>query len=184
MRIKFREFILEDVPIYEKYYMGKYKWHEYDGPYYPDESEEESKKYIDSIRNKLEKNEKPFNGREVIADAETNQLIGTVNWYWILKETNWLEIGISIFDDTLWNQGIGYQALNLWIDQLFEGNTKLVRIGLSTWSGNIGMVKLAEKLGLKKEAEYKNAVIVKGQYYDSLSYGILKEDWYKLSSNK
>lgn len=39
------------------------------------------------------------------------------------------------------------------------------------------MVKLAEKLGLKLEARYRKARIVAGTYYDSVSYGILREEW-------
>ncbi len=179
LKIKLREMTLEDLPIYEMYYMEKYKWHKYDGPYYPD-NEEEDKEYIAGIRNKLENGQAAFNGRKVIADVETNKLIGTVNYYWVLKETNWLEVGIAIFDDKIWSKGIGYQALKLWINEILADKSELVRIGISTWSGNVGMIKLAEKLGLKKEAEYKNAVIVNGKYYDSVSYGILREEWYKL----
>jgi len=36
---------------------------------------------------------------------------------------------------------------------------------------------LAEKIGLKKEAVYRKARIVNNQYFDSISYGILKEEW-------
>lgn len=46
------------------------------------------------------------------------------------------------------------------------------------------MMKLAEKLGLEKEAEYRKARIVDGKYYDSISYGILKEDWERRSKAK
>ena len=72
----------------------------------------------------------------------------------------------------------------MWIDEIFEQNPKLIRIGLSTWSRNERMMKLAEKLGLKKEAVYRKARIVDNQYYDSVSYGILKEEWQALSNNK
>jgi putative hydrolase of HD superfamily len=34
----------------------------------------------------------------------------------------------------------------LWIDEMFQKHPKIIRIGLTTWSGNIGMMKLAEKL--------------------------------------
>lgn len=181
MEIKLRDMILEDLPIYEMYRMPGHKWHEYDGPYYADMSEQELKEYIAEIKTTLENNERPFHNRKVIADKETNTLTGTVNWYWKSKETNWMEVGIAIYDENLWNKGIGYKALKLWINEIFISHPELVRIGLSTWSGNIGMMKLAEKLGLKKEAEYKKARIVKNKYYDSISYGILKEEWYELN---
>ena len=65
----------------------------------------------------------------------------------------------------------------MWINKIFDKNPELIRIGLSTWSGNTRMMNLAEKLGLKKEAVYRKARIVDNQYYDSISYGILKEEW-------
>lgn len=68
-------------------------------------------------------------------------------------------------------------CLKMWINEVFKENARLVRIGLSTWSGNERMMKLAEKIGLKKEAVYKKARIVNNEYYDALSYGILRSSW-------
>ncbi len=181
MEIKLRDLMEEDLKSYEMYHSPESKWMEYNGPYYGQMTIEELKQDIEAIKSKFKNNEKPWKHSKVIADAKTNKLIGSVNWYWKSKETNWLEIGLVIFDEKLWSKGIGYQALKLWINQVFIDRPEIVRIGLSTWSGNIGMMKLAEKLGLKKEAEYKKARIVKGEYYDSVSYGILKEEWYKLN---
>lgn len=84
-----------------------------------------------------------------------------------------------IFNDDFWNKGIGYSALKLWIKEVFNQREEIVRIGLTTWSGNYGMVKLAEKIGMKEEARYRNARIVNNHYYDSVSYGMLKEEWKK-----
>jgi len=38
------------------------------------------------------------------------------------------------------------------------------------------MIELAKKLGVQKEAEYRKARIVNGKYFDSISYGILREE--------
>lgn len=91
-----------------------------------------------------------------------------------------MEIGIVIFNEEYWGKGIGSTALKIWINEIFSENPKLVRLGLSTWSGNKRMMKLAEKLKLKKEAVYRKARIVNEQYYDSVSYGILREEWLTL----
>ena len=88
-----------------------------------------------------------------------------------------MEIGIIIFNDCYWGHGIGHKALKMWIDEIFDKNPKLIRLGLTTWSGNERMIKLSETIGLKKEAVYRKARIVDNQYYDSVSYGILKEEW-------
>jgi len=39
------------------------------------------------------------------------------------------------------------------------------------------MIRLALKLGMIEEARFRNARIVLGNYYDSVSYGILREEW-------
>ncbi len=39
------------------------------------------------------------------------------------------------------------------------------------------MMHLTEKLGYQKEAVFRKARIVKGEYYDSIGYGILREEW-------
>lgn len=63
------------------------------------------------------------------------------------------------------------------MDDVFEEKKQIVRLGLTTWSGNIGMIRLAKKLGMKKEATYRNARIVNGEYFDAVSYGVLREEW-------
>ncbi len=49
--------------------------------------------------------------------------------------------------------------------------------GLITWSANIGMMKLAEKLGMRQAACLRKCRLWQGKYYDSIRYGILKEEW-------
>ncbi len=159
-------------------------YHEFNGPYYSRMSKDEIDKFILQVEKNISNNKKPIFEKKVIVNEETNELIGEVNWYWKSEETKWLEVGIVIFNEKYWGKGIGYRVLPKWIDEIFQEFPDIVRVGLSTWSGNIGMIKLAEKIGLKKEAEYKKARIVNNKYYDSLSYGILKNDWFKNNYEK
>lgn len=76
-----------------------------------------------------------------------------------------------------WGQGKGYETLGLWSDYLFHNEPQFVRLDLRTWSGNIGMMKLALKVGYKEEARFRMARIVNGEYYDGLGYGILRSEW-------
>lgn len=71
--------------------------------------------------------------------------------HWSNCKTLWLNIGITIYDPNNWNKGIGVKALNLWIENIFNIYNELEHIGLVTWSGNIRMLKMAEKLGIKKK---------------------------------
>ena len=42
------------------------------------------------------------------------------------------------------------------------------------------MMKLSEKLGLKLEGRIRKVRYYKDVYYDSVKYGILREEYYKL----
>lgn len=175
--IKLRDLKIEDL---EQYYELKHpsKLHnQYNGPYLGIISEEELKGDIEYFREEfLKGNPQPYKGK-LIVDAITGELIGNTSYYWKSKETLWLEIGLTIFNEDYWNKGIGFDALTLWITEVFKNHPEIVRLGVTSWSGNPGMLRLAEKLGLQLEATYKKARIYKGKYYDSVSYGILREEW-------
>lgn len=102
--------------------------------------------------------------------------IGTVGCYWIDKNTDWLETGIVIYDPTYWNGGYGTEAYKLWIDYLFD-HTALHRLGMSTWSGNYRMMKVAKHIGMQGEARIRQARQVDGQYCDAIKMGILRSEW-------
>lgn len=177
-KIVLRELELTDLESYYYWNLPTREFHNYDGPYYGRRNETELREYVESLRIKLTNGERDvLEQKKIIADAETNEIIGTVNWYWKSEETFWMEIGIVIFNEDYWGKGIGYMALEQWTDDIFNANKELVRLGLTTWSGNKRMMKLAEKLSFKCEAIYRKARIVNGEYYDSLSYGILREEW-------
>lgn len=175
--ISIRSIRLTDLKAYEHWSQPIHSYHSFNGPYYRKKTSEEISDYIYNIQQKLEANEDPLPRKKMIVDPSDN-LIGEVSWHWKSEETNWMEIGIVIFDESYWARGLGQQALKLWITDLFNTYHQLVRIGLSTWSGNTGMIKLAVKLGMRQEACYQNARIVNGQYYDSVSFGLLKEEWF------
>lgn len=109
----------------------------------------------------------------ITADEKT---IGYVGAYWIDRHTDWLETGIVIYDTQYWNGGYGSEAYRLWIGFLFEFTT-LHRLGMSTWSGNERMMKVAERLCMKEEARIRKARVVDGEYFDAIKMGILREEW-------
>jgi RimJ/RimL family protein N-acetyltransferase len=104
------------------------------------------------------------------------RLIGTVSYYWEHKETRWLEAGLAIYDSTHWNGGYGTEALRLWVDHLFA-TLEIARVGITTWSGNPRMMRLAEKLGFQLEGRMRRCRYWNGVYYDSIRMGVLREEW-------
>ncbi len=174
MKINIRPIVEKDIDIMAFWTQIGMKWQETNGPYFGEDAIDE--KWIQSKKKQFQESKSNFKYLQAIVD-ENDNMLGTVNWYWKSIETYWMEIGIVIYDDKNWGKEIGKKALTIWINYLFDSNPELVRIGLTSWSGNIRMIKLAKKLGMQEEARYRNARIVKGLYYDSLSYGILKDEW-------
>ena len=103
--------------------------------------------------------------------------IGIVTRHWEDEKTRWLEIGIVIYQQKYWNGGYGTRANKLWMDHIFQTNTELEHIGLTTWSDNHRMMRAAEKIGMIKEAQIRKVRYWKGHYYDSVKYGIIREEW-------
>jgi RimJ/RimL family protein N-acetyltransferase len=166
----------EDLSCYIKWQISGHEWQKLDGPYYRSKDfdlqkqREEFQKHLSSPTAAPPK-------RLAITAIGKDGLMGTVNSYWESKETHWLCAGITIYDPMLWGKGIGFEALGLWTEYLFRCYEEIVRLDLRTWSGNNGMVRLAEKLGYQQEACFRKARIVDGKYFDGLGFGILREEW-------
>ena len=88
----------------------------------------------------------------------------------------WLDMGITIYTENLWNKNIGGTALKKFISYLFE-NYDLPHLGLTTWSGNPRMMHVAEKIGMQQESCVRQVRFYNGKYYDSMKYGILRDEW-------
>ncbi|GGE52364.1 acetyltransferase [Pullulanibacillus camelliae] len=144
------------------------EWKKWDAPYFP-----YKRPSFRSFRNQI------LDGmvegmRYLIINA--GQIIGMVTYYWEHRSSNWLEAGIVIFNPDYWSGGYGTKAMYLWIDHLFA-TLPIVRCGFTTWSGNGRMMKVGEKLGMTLEARLRKCRFYNGNYYDSIRYGVLREEW-------
>ncbi|MGX6979573.1 GNAT family N-acetyltransferase [Vagococcus elongatus] len=107
-----------------------------------------------------------------------NQIIGAVSWEWEDGELKkWLEFGVVIFVHEYWNQGLGTEICRMWIHHIFSTQTELLKIGFTTWSGNYRMVKIGKKLNMMLEANIRKVRYYEGEYFDSISFGLLREEW-------
>lgn len=178
-QVHLRDWILTDLEVFSYWLQPGHRWQELDGPYYKtDHTPESILNLVERIKTRIETNNLSTPRQNlIIADPLDNRLIGQVSRYWISEETNWLAAGIVIYDPELWGKGYGTEALELWTNYLFDAFPQIVRLDLQTWSGNTGMMRLAIKLGYQLEARFRNARIVKGDYYDALGYGVLREEW-------
>lgn len=144
------------------------EWKKWDAPYFPHES-----KTYEAF---LSESDYWTNQQARWAVEVAGEFIGVVTYYWEDDSSKWLECGIILYESKNWGKGIGTRALTLWIDHLFK-ELPLVRVGFTTWSGNERMMSLGNKLGMTLEARIRKVRYYDDNYYDSIRYGILREEW-------
>jgi len=77
-------------------------------------------------------------------------------------------LGIEICEPSLRGKGIGTAALEAFMDY-YKGENEFF---LETWSGNIPMIRCAEKLGFSEVGREKAAYNIDGELFDALTFGI------------
>lgn len=104
---------------------------------------------------------------------KNNIHIGNVSLQAIDYHNRSAEFAIIMGEKEHWGKGYSYAAGRMIIDHAFD-KMNLRRIYCGTSELNIGMQKLALKLGMKEEGRRKEAMFHKGGYVDMLEYGIVK----------
>jgi len=107
-----------------------------------------------------------------VIDNNNNEHIGNIS----LQSISWVdrnaEIAFLLGEKKYWGKGVMYEAGKLLIDHGFN-SLNLHRIHCGTSSENVGMQRLAEKLGMIREGARKEAIYKNGQYYDIVEFGII-----------
>jgi RimJ/RimL family protein N-acetyltransferase len=153
------------------------KWRHYDAPWegvHDSLTPEDEAKWRERVL-RLSASDRMPTPRAVIAGPD-GIMIGSVNAYVAQGTTDELYVGIGIYEDDLWGQGLGTEALWLWVDHLFA-NTEHHRIGLTTWSFNPGMMRVAEKVGFVPEGVEREVREWQGEHLDRVQYGMLRREW-------
>jgi RimJ/RimL family protein N-acetyltransferase len=102
--------------------------------------------------------------------------LGWVNRYPAKGNLGEWYVGIGIAEDAYWNRGLGTESLWLWVDYLFA-NSDFHRIGLTTWSFNPRMMRVAEKVGFLREGAQREVREWEGKFLDRVQYGMLRREW-------
>ena len=151
------------------------EWKLWDAPWQNrDRSEEKTREFLAEV---LKRPAERIPGRLQICHAD-GTYIGLVGSYLIDDDEMKRAIGIDICEKEYWCKGLGTQSIILWIAYLFKitGNASMY---CETWSGNVRMVKSAQKCGFKEIKRVKNKRFVRGQYYDALAFVLHKEEFIK-----
>lgn len=119
-----------------------------------------------------------------LADADDSLLathVGSCATYQIDSDFNIAEngphcaLGIDINDLVARGQGCATAALRLLIEYLFELGEPAVYC--QTWSGNVRMIGLAEKLGFHECCRKPGIRLVRGERYDGLTFVLYHEEY-------
>ncbi|GFH42147.1 hypothetical protein Hs30E_06980 [Lactococcus hodotermopsidis] len=74
-----------------------------------------------------------------------------------------MAIGLVLYAETTWGRQIGSRALKLWLTHLFA-TVDLPHIGFTIWSGNMGMIRIGQKLGMSEEAQIRKVRYWQNRY--------------------
>ena len=103
------------------------------------------------------------------------QAMGCVNFY--AERDSISGIGY-ILGKAWWGHGFVAEALRAAVDHGFD-TLKLHRLWLEIDPRNIGSVRVAQKAGFTAEGHFRKSFFLNGEYFDSVYYAMLYEDWLK-----
>ncbi len=175
-RILLRDRLHKDVDAYLRW-MSEGQWREYDAPWElaSAETEEERTALRVKFLARCENLDTPRDS--AIISTPEGRALG-----WLVRylrrqgmDDTWF-LGIDICEDDHLERGIGAEALGLWIDYLFS-ESKVNKLALDTWSFNLRMMRVAEKLGFTLEGRRREEIQWKGEWLDRMEYGLLRRDW-------
>ena len=125
---------------------------------------------------------------QVDVRGDVPRCIGWVASYYLTEKfvftkerTDRCAVGIDFPEQSGRGHGYGYQALILFIDYLLAHGEK--GIYLQTWSGNLRMIHIAERMGFEECRRKKGIRTVRGEKYDALTFRLNMEKYAAFSCN-
>ena len=184
MEIRYRDIVLRDmvesdIEDYVRWFTTEKQWSEYDAPWEPIESDADAEReswrsYYESVKDLPDdvrrwKFEIVFRGRH----------IGWVSSYPIDEHYEWVDeiregqkiyraIGIDICESNIWGKGLGTNSLIAFINYYLEMGVS--DIFAQTWSGNVRMIRCAERLGFVECNRNVGIRHVEGENFDGLTF--------------
>lgn len=150
-------------------------WAQWDAPYYKAEEKQESFEEFVQGYEQLKAAAFPWE-RRLLIETKEGVTLGVVTSYWEHQPSNWLEAGIVLYRSGTWSRGCGTEALRLYVGYLFA-SLDVPRVGITTRSGNERMMRAAARIGMRIEGRMRRCRIVRGELYDSIRMGVLREEW-------
>jgi RimJ/RimL family protein N-acetyltransferase len=117
-----------------------------------------------------------YNGVHFMMRARDGAIIGNIGLYRVVEASRVGWLGSWIGEEAYWGGGHGTDALLLIMDYAFRW-LDLRRLVLVTMTINERAQGNVVNCGFKLEARQRAQTLVNGVYVDTLTYGILREEW-------
>lgn len=111
-----------------------------------------------------------------LVDKESGIHFGNISIQSIDYINRSAEIAYILGDKSFWGKGYATEASKVIMEHAFF-ELNLCRIYLATPEDNIGMIKVAKKLGFKEEGRRRNAIFKNNSYLNLIEFGLLKEEY-------
>jgi len=186
-----RDFQESDISVRIHWETVETEWQLWDAPWEYDgmsnaEKQEELARYIGMMQKWVEYyRDLPADTQRNTFQIETNDAahtyIGWVNAYRIddnfcyTKQNGYCTIGINIPTMAVRGKGYAYQALAAFVDYLLACGEP--DIYTQTWSGNVRMIHIAQKMGFEECCRKVGIRTIRGSTYDGLTFRLNKEKY-------
>jgi RimJ/RimL family protein N-acetyltransferase len=110
-----------------------------------------------------------------VETLEAGNLIGEVSLIWRSVEARQGELG-WIFHPAFHGQGFATEATNALVDLAF-GPADLHRVYARCDARNLGSWRLMERLGMRREAHFREHALFKGAWDEEFYYAMLRDEW-------
>jgi len=105
----------------------------------------------------------------------SDELIGSAGVYKLVQKTRQAETGYDL-DPEYWRRGIMTEAMTAIIDYVFD-SLKVNRIEALISTRNKNSVRLARRLGFRKEGTLREHDFYNGKFGDDFLFALLRKDW-------
>lgn len=110
-------------------------------------------------------------------DTKEGTHIGSINLF-LKPHDQKAVLGVMIGDKRYWNKGYGTDAMRTILRYGF-GRLRLHRISLKVYAYNPRALRVYKRLGFRIEGRGREEVFYRGTFYDDISMGLLRREWFK-----
>jgi RimJ/RimL family protein N-acetyltransferase len=173
-----RKYLASDIDTYVRW-ISQGEWRYFNAPwcgYRTETTPEQEIKDREWFMKELNGDSESYLNRRAVITILDGIPIGDVSRYSDKQNPYYWCVGIGICEDDYLNQGLGTEALRLWIDYLFT-ISNIHKFCLETWSFNPRMMRSAEKAGFILEGRQREMRLWQDEWLDFMLFGIVREEW-------